>query len=164
MQTWCAGIDIDAVFNHCKPKIYTSSYLSKQENECSHGMAEALTESIEKNFDKKLHMKNVAHAHAAKIEHSEQEAVYQVMPEFWIRKIFPGDICGNSNIPEKRVTMMSNQKGINNLPDESTEIFKKNMLDHYHIRLVNCTHAVLFITCLMLSFYSIIDYHLRIIT
>ena len=59
--------------------------------------------------------------------------------------------------------MMSNQKGISNLPDESMEILN-NILGRYHTRHVNCTHAMLFITCAMLSFYSIISYHPKIIT
>ena len=39
-----------------------------------------------------------------------QEAVYQAMPELWIRKVFPGALYANSNIPEKLVGMMLSKK------------------------------------------------------
>ena len=39
-----------------------------------------------------------------------QEAVYQVMLELWIRKVFPGALHANSNIPEKLVGMMLSKK------------------------------------------------------
>lgn len=135
------------------------SNLSKQEDEFSHAIEQVLTEFIEENLDKRHTL-----AYATKIECSKKKAVYQVIPEFWLRKIFPGYIYANINTPEKRFTMMSNQKGISNLPDESMEILKKTILGRYNTRHVNCTHAMLFITCAMLSFYSIISYHLKIIT
>ena len=120
MQTWYGNIDIDAVFDHYKVKTYTCSNLFKQEDECSHAIEQALTEFIEENLDKRHTL-----AYATKIECSKKKAVYQIILEFWLRKIFPGYIYANINTPEKRFTMMSNQKGISNLPDESMEILKK---------------------------------------
>ena len=110
LQAWGANIDIQPVFNHYKAITYMCSYLSKQEDECSHAMSQALKESVEQNLDKKVQMKNVAHAYATKRECSVQEAVYQVMPKLWLRKIFPAVIYANSNIPEKRVKMILSQK------------------------------------------------------
>lgn len=65
------------------------SHLSKWQQGCSHAMAQAATESTEQNLDKTPHVKNVTHAYATKSEHSMQKVVYQVMPEIWLRKIFP---------------------------------------------------------------------------
>ena len=45
-------------------------------------------------------MKSVAHAYSSKRECSLQEAVYQVIPELWLIKVFPGVLFANSNIPE----------------------------------------------------------------
>ena len=57
------------------------SYLSKQEDECSQAMKQALKESYEQ-------IKSLAHAYSSKRECSLQGAVYQVIPELWLRKVF----------------------------------------------------------------------------
>ena len=70
----------------------------------------------------------------SKRECSIQEAVYQVMPELWLRKVFPGVLYVNSNIPEKRVRMMWSKKEIFELPERSRDIYKRNMVSRYLIR------------------------------
>ena len=62
------------------------------------------------------------------------KAVYQVMPELWLRKVFPGVLYANSNIPEKRVRIMLSKKEILELPEDSTDIYKRNMFSRYLIR------------------------------
>ena len=112
------------------------SYLSKQkqEDECSQAMKQAFKESLERGAGSYEQMKSVAHAHVSKRECSLQEAVYQVMPELWLRKVFPGVLYVNSNIPEKRVRMMSSKKEIFELPEDSTDIYKRNMVSRDLIR------------------------------
>ena len=56
------------------------------------------------------------------------------MPELWLRKVFPGVLYVNSNTPEKRVRMMLSKKKIAELPKESTDIYKKDMINRYMIR------------------------------
>ena len=87
-------------------------------------MAQELTESTEQKLDKTLQVKNVAHAYATKRECSVEEILYQVMPEYWLYKIFPAVIYANSNIPEKRVKIMLIQNKVNDVLDEATAIFK----------------------------------------
>ena len=70
----------------------------------------------------------------SKRECSIQEAVYQVMPELWLRKVFPGVLYVNSNIPEKLVRMMWSKKEIFELPERSRDIYKRNMASRYLIR------------------------------
>ena len=70
----------------------------------------------------------------SKRECSIQEAVYQVMPELWLRKVFPGVLYVNSNIREKRVRMMWSKKEIFELPERSRDIYKRNMASRYLIR------------------------------
>ena len=79
-------------------------------------------------------MKSLAHAYVSKRECSLQEAVYQVMPELWLRKVFPGVLYANRNILEKRVRMMLSKKEIFELPEDSTDIYKRNMVSRYLIR------------------------------
>ena len=67
-------------------------------------------------------MKSVVCAYVSKRECSLQEAIYQVMPEIWLRKIFPGVLYVHSNIPEKRARMMLSKKEIFELPEDHTDI------------------------------------------
>ena len=64
------------------------SYLSKQEDECSQAMKQAVKEVFENNLDNYQQMKRVAHAYSSKRECSVQESVYHIMPELWLKKYF----------------------------------------------------------------------------
>ena len=112
------------------------SYLSKQEDEYSEAMKQAVDveESSEKGAGSYEQMKSIAHAYSSKCECSLQETVYQVMSELWLRKVFTGMLYANSSIPEKRIRMMLSKKGISELPKDSTDIYKRNMVNRYMIR------------------------------
>ena len=58
-----------------------------------------------------------------------QEAVYHCLPELWLPKVFPGVIYANTNIREKRFRVLRSQNEIGDLPDDSNDIFKRNMLE-----------------------------------
>ena len=103
-------------------------YLSKAEDECSNVMKQALEESRDMGSSKYEEMVNIAHAYASKRECSVQEAVYHVMPELWLRKTFPKIQFLNSNVPEDRFRMAKSKEELQDLPDDSTDIFKHNML------------------------------------
>ena len=98
-------------------------------------MKQAFKESLEKRAGCYEQMKSVAHAYASKHECSLQEAVNQIMPELWLRKVFPGVLYANSNIPEKRVKMMLSKMEIVESPEDSTDIYKRNIMNRYTIRL-----------------------------
>ena len=134
LLAWEANIDIQPVFDYYKAVTYMGSYLSKQEDECSQAMKQAFNESLERGVGSYEQMKSVAHAYVSKCECSLQEAVYQVMPELWLRKVFPGVLYANSNIPAKRVRMMLSKKEILELPEDSTDIHKRNVVSRYLIR------------------------------
>ena len=117
-------MDIQLVFNHYKAITYMCSYLSKQEDACSQAK-----EAIEDNLDNYQQMTSVAPAYSSKKECSVQESVCRFMPELWLRKIFPGVIYANSNLPEKRMKMILNENEITELHDDSTDLYKRNMVD-----------------------------------
>ena len=131
LLAWEANMDIQPVFNHYKAITYMCSYLSKQEDECSQAMKQAVREAYESKLDSYQQMKTVAHAYATKRECSVQEAVYHIMPELWLRKIFPGVLYANSSLPEKRVKMILSEKEISELPEDSVDLYKRNMIDRY---------------------------------
>ena len=47
------------------------------------------------------------------------------MPELWLRNTFLGVLYANGNIPEKRVRMMLSKMEMLELPEDSTDIYKK---------------------------------------
>ena len=53
------------------------------------------------------------------------------MPELWLRKIFPKVIFLNRNLPDKRYKIFKKRNEIDLLPDDSTDLFQRNMLDRY---------------------------------
>ena len=123
LLAWEANMDIQPVFNYYKAITYMCSYMLKQEDECSQAMKQAVKESAESQLDSYQQMNTVAHAYATKREGSIREAVYHIMPELWLRKIFPGALYANSNLPEKRIKMILSEKEIAELPDESLDGF-----------------------------------------
>ena len=124
-------MDIQPVLNEHKAISYLCAYLSKSEGICSQAMKHALRESIEEKQGNYEQMCAVAHAYASNRECSLQEAVYHCLPELWLRKIFPSVIYANTNLAEKRLKMLRSKEEMCQLPDESEDIFERNMLDRY---------------------------------
>ena len=58
------------------------------------------------------------------------------MPELWLRKIFPKTIFVNTNVPNKRIHVIKSQVELDDLDDDSTDIFKSNVIERSTIRLV----------------------------
>ena len=70
-------------------------------------------------------MKAIANAYSSKKEYSLEEAVYHVMPELWLRKVFPAVVNVNNDVPEKRVKMILSKRELSLLPEDSTDIYIK---------------------------------------
>ena len=102
LQAWKANTDIQPVFNHYKAVTCICTYFSKAEDETSEAMKQTAKEELSGNKSHYEKMKAIARAYATKRECSVQEAVYLVIPELWLRKIFPKVIFLNSNLPEER--------------------------------------------------------------
>ena len=81
-------------------------YLSKDEDECSQAMKQFFKGAIESGASYYEQTKSVAHSYTSKQECSVQEAVYHIMQELWLRKIFQEVVKGKSKIPEKCLRMM----------------------------------------------------------
>ena len=116
------------------------AYLSKSEDESSQAMKQAAAEAYNSGHTVFERMKSVAHAYRTHREMSVQEAVAIVLPEIWLRKTSPAVIFANSNLPEKRYRVCRTQEEVLNMPEDSTNIFKRNMLDRYIDR-PNSTYA-----------------------
>ena len=59
------------------------------------------------------------------------------MPELWLRKIFPGTVFVSTDLSDKRLRVAKIQKELEDLDDDSTDIYKSNIIERYSIRPVS---------------------------
>ena len=129
-----ANVDLQPVFNHYKCITYVCSYFTKDETECSQAIVNAAKEAKKENMKVRDGLKKIGAAFLSTREVSSQECVYRCMPELWLKKIFPATIFVNTNLPEKRIRVAKSQQELDDLDDESTDIFKSNIVERYAIR------------------------------
>ena len=91
-----------------------TAYFSKSESEVSESLKHAVKEIKNQNLNVRDAMKKIAYSFISSRQLSVQEAVYNVLPELWLRKCSPGISFINKN-----------------LPNNSTDIFKKSIIDRY---------------------------------
>ena len=72
-------------------------------------------------------MKTIAKAYLSNRECSVQEAVYHILSELKLRRIFPAVYFVNTNPPEERVKVLLTEKVLSQLPDDS-QTFSKNQI------------------------------------
>ena len=131
LQAWKVNIDMQPVVNHYKAVTYMCSYFSEAEDETSDAMEQAAKEAFSGNKSHYEKMKAIVRAYATKRKCSFQEAVYLVMPELWLRKIFPKVIFLNSNLPDKQYRLFKKKNETDVLPDDNNDLFQRNMLVRY---------------------------------
>ena len=104
--------------------------MSKQEDQCSETIKQIIKEVLDSGVGSCKQSKSVTYAFISKRECSLQEAAYHLVLKLWLRKIFLGVHYANSNICEKCNRMMLSKKEISELPEDSTGIYKRNMINH----------------------------------
>lgn len=67
-------------------------------------------------------------------EVSSQECVYRCMPELCLRKIFPATVFISTDLAEKRLRVTKTKQELDELDDESTDLFKSNIIERYSMR------------------------------
>ena len=134
IKEFAANVDLQPVFNHYKSITYVCSYFTKDETECSQAIMNAAKEAKKENLSMREGLKKIGAAFLSTREVSSQECVYRCMPELWLRKIFPATVFVNTNLPEKRIRVTKSHQELENLDDESTDIFKSNIIERYAIR------------------------------
>ena len=110
---------------------YMCQYSSNTEDQCSQAMKQAAKEAFENNMHHHNTMKTIANAYFSNGECSVQEAVYHILPKLKLRRIFPVVCFVNRNPPEERVQVLLSEEELNELPDDSPNIFKKSKIDNY---------------------------------
>ena len=134
IKGFAANVDLQPVFNHYKCVTYVCSYFTKDETECSQAIANAAKEDKSSNMSIRDGLKKIGAAFLSKREVSSQECVYRCMPELWLRKIFPKTVFVSTNLPEKRVRVTKTQNELNELDDDSTDIYKSNIIERYSLQ------------------------------
>ena len=129
-----ANVDLQPVFNHYKCITYVCSYFSKDETECSQAIKNATKEAKANNLNVKEGLKKVGAAFLSCREVSAQECVYRCMPELWLRKTFPGIVFVNTGLPQERLRVAKCQEELETLDEDSTDIFKSNIIERYSDR------------------------------
>ena len=134
IKGFAVNVDLQPVFNHYKCITYVCSYFTKDETECSQAIMNAAKEARETNLSVKDGLRKIGAAFLSKREVSSQECVYRCMPELWLRKIFPKTVFVSTDLPEKRLRVAKSQQELDELDDDSTDIYKSNIIERYSIR------------------------------
>ena len=115
-------------------------------------MSESLKQSAKEikkqNLNVRDAMKKIAYSFISPRQLSVQEAVHNVLPELWLRKCSPGISFINTNLPNNRIRMIKSKEELVLLPENSTDIFKKSIIDRYMDRLTCGKSASLKTVCL----------------
>ena len=131
LEAWKANIDIQPDFNHHKAITYMCCYFSRTENETLEAMKQAAKEAHALGKTNLEKMRTVARASSTKRKCSVQKAVCLVMSELWLRKALPEVIFLNSNIPEPHYRIFRCKTKLDELPEDSADVFQRNMFDRY---------------------------------
>jgi hypothetical protein len=134
IKGFAANVDLQPVFNHYKCITYVCSYFTKDETECSQAIANAAKEARSSNMNIRDGLKKIGAAFLSTREVSSQECVYRCMPELWLRKIFPKTVFVSTDLPEKRIRVTKTQNELDELDDDSTDIYKSNIIERYSLR------------------------------
>ena len=128
---WGANMDLQFVVNPYSAVTYILSYVMKAEKGMSDIIKRVASEYAQEGI--RQQMKNITKAFSGKREVSVQEAVYRVLsiPLFTKSRTV---VFINSNHFESRICMPKSRKELEELPDDSKDIFTTSIHDRYVLR------------------------------
>ena len=83
---------------------------SKSEEKCPFAMKQAGREAFGTKLDQFNTMKNILKAYTSNRECSVQEAVYHILPELHLRRVFPVVQFVNTNLPEESSKILQTEE------------------------------------------------------
>ena len=107
-----------------------------------------MTGAVKEAFKNDLHYYEIIKTISVSLSNHEcsvQETIYCILPELELRKVFPAVHFVNTNVLEKRTQVLLPEKELNELLDDSTNIFKKLYIDRYIVS--KPTSRTLCLTC-----------------
>ena len=129
LKAWKANLDIHPVHNYFKALTFMAAYFSKSESEVSESLKQAAKKEKNQNLSVRDAMKKITYSFISSCQLSVQEAGYNALPELWLRKCSPGISFINKNLPNNRIRMIKPKEELELLPENSTGIFKKSIID-----------------------------------
>ena len=106
LKAFRANIDTQPVFDYFRCAAYMCAYFSKTESLRSVSLQQAAKEVFKQKFNIKDSLKKLGATFLSARKVSAQECVYRCMPELWLRKMLPGTIFVNTDLPESRLKMI----------------------------------------------------------
>ena len=116
---------IQPVSNEYKAVTYMNQHFSKTEDQWWQAMSQAVMKPSENTIRYHDTMKIIAKAYLNNQESSVQEALYHILPELKLKRIFLAVNFVTTNLPEAFKVLLS-EKEFSKLPDSSLNIFKKS--------------------------------------
>ena len=109
-----------------------AAYFSRSESEISEALKLAERDIKHQNINIRDAMKKVACSliSTRHPQYKKQEAVYNILLELWLRKL-SGILLINKNLQENIIRMLQSKEELEVLSDDSTDVFKQNIIDKY---------------------------------
>ncbi len=127
-------MDIQFVLDVYACAMYIVSYISKAQKGISELLRKACEEARKGNSSIKQQVRDIGNQFLHNVQISAQEAVYIVL-QLPMRKSSCQVIFINTSPPEDRVQLLKPLKDINDLEDDSDEIYTSGLLKRYTKRL-----------------------------
>ena len=130
LSAWRANMDIQFVLDVYACAIYIVSYISKAQKGMSELLRTACEEAKRGNSSIKQQVRDIGNRFLNNVEISAQEAVYIVL-QLPMRKSSRQVVFINTSPPEDRVQLLKPLQEINDLEDDSDEIYASGLIKRY---------------------------------
>ena len=130
LRCWRANMDIQLVLDPYSCAMYIITYISKSQKGMSNLLYEAAKEAKEGSTDIRKQVKSIGHKFLNHVEVSAQEAVYFIL-QLPLKNSSREVVFVNTSPESERVIMLKSQKLIERLPDESTDVETKGIIQRY---------------------------------
>lgn len=130
LSAWRANMDIQFVLDVYACAVYIVSYISKAQKGMSDLLRTAYEEARMRNSNVKQQVRDIGNKFLNNVEISAQEAVY-ILLQLPMRKSSCQVVFINTAPPDERVQLLKSLEEINNLEDDSDEIYSSGLVNRY---------------------------------
>ena len=131
LNAWQTNVDIQPVVNEYKTFACMCQDFKTTKDQCSQVMKQGVNEAFESTIHHLDTMKIIPKTYLGNRKCSVQEAVYHILSDLKIRRIFLAVYFVNADLPIKRGQVLFSEKELSELPWGSSHIFKKSNTDVY---------------------------------
>ncbi|XP_065356189.1 uncharacterized protein LOC135950582 [Calliphora vicina] len=125
-----ANMDIQYVLDAYACVSYIVNYINKSNRGVSRLLQETMNEIRTGNFSVKQRLQHIGNKFISASEVSAQEASYNILG-MHLSQCSNAEVFVNTLPPEKRVRILKPRSELQDLPEDSTNVFQNNILDHY---------------------------------